>query len=245
MGSVGIGRSVEQTPAVQGTAGEALAAGGSASGFVPPHLRETTNSTTQDPSLSSITDPYETRTDFTGEKGRNGTASSAELHSAGGENVNTQTSTTREGWSAADGKRREPVIAFNAWDSAGQVHTRYRLPSTTTGISNTVLNDSSARSVASAARPVAAGARPLAPATGPAASASRPVTSRRDNVWAKPVSDEITRICRGIVQITDMLNRQLPAFLQHRSQQFVVLSDKPSMMMKTARMRCEHAFVEL
>jgi hypothetical protein len=103
--------------------GRAPTASGSVFGAPPAHLRGTPSATTQDPSSSSVSNPYE-----------ESTVSSAHLRSVGGEN--TQASTSRAGWSAADGKRRAAGIPFNAWDANGRSHSQYHVPSSTTGLSN-------------------------------------------------------------------------------------------------------------
>jgi hypothetical protein len=85
---------------------------------------------------SSLSNPYDTRSDYTGEAGKplsvntrsenyplgNATKGKAQPNSGG------------TGRSAVDGKRPKPGITYNAWDNVGQLHSQFRAPSQSTAL---------------------------------------------------------------------------------------------------------------
>jgi hypothetical protein len=90
----------------------------------------------RDKSVSSLSNPYDTRTEHGGE------TTDFATDDLGEENSKTESKGKLE-WAVADRKRRGPVQSYNAWDPSGQVHHRFRTPSSTDATS-TGFNRSSA-----------------------------------------------------------------------------------------------------
>jgi hypothetical protein len=88
--------------------------------------------------ISSLSNPYDTRSDFTCEGGKQ------QLVNARTENYSPDNTTKGKAepncgetsWSTLDGKRPMAGIAYNAWDNVGQIHSQYRAPSQSTALTS-------------------------------------------------------------------------------------------------------------
>lgn len=82
-------------------------------------------------STTSVSNPYSSLSEYSGDTGEDQTL---KLPHAG---YNTEQTSSR-GWSVVDAKRnpQKAGIAYNAYDSAGNLHSRVREPSTTGSTSN-------------------------------------------------------------------------------------------------------------
>lgn len=134
---------------------------------------------------SSLSNPYDTRSDYAGDGGKlqsvntrsennpliNGTKGKAQPNSGG------------TGWSAMDGKRPKPGIAYNAWDNVGQIHSQYRASSQSTPLTGSTGIPS--RPDSQYASSGLAGGWAKQNSNRPNA---QPVSSSHTGAWPKPVS---------------------------------------------------------
>jgi hypothetical protein len=139
-----------------------LTISGEADTYSLPGIRpqQSNQPTTRPAQKSSLNAPYGARTEIPEEITMTSMQNSLRTSSSNNENVKTLSGALGDGWNAVEGRRPAPGIAYNAWDSLGEMHAQVRVPSTTTN---------------SASNPVQSTSR------------STPVTSSR-GAWAKPVS---------------------------------------------------------
>jgi hypothetical protein len=84
---------------------------------------------------SSQSNPYETRSEYTGEGGKQSENTRSKNYPPGNATQGkSQPYSGGTSWSAVDGKRSKPSIAYNAWDNVGRIHSQYRAPSQSTAL---------------------------------------------------------------------------------------------------------------
>lgn len=134
---------------------------------------------------SSLSNPYETRSDFTGEGGKqqsvntrsgyyfpdNSTKDKAQPNSGG------------TGSSALDSKRPKTGIPYNAWDNLGQVHGQYRAPPQSMALTGStgIPGQPDAQSASSGLAGRWSRQNPNRPV-------AQPASSGHTGAWPKPVS---------------------------------------------------------
>jgi hypothetical protein len=147
---------------------------------LPGYLTATKKPSSVLKTTSSPSNPYETRSDFTGEGGKHQSVNTkSENYPPGNATNKAQASSGGTGWCDVDGKRPKTDIAYNAWDNVGHIHRQYRAPSQSTALtgSNGIPTRPDAQSESSGLAGEWAKQNP-----------ARPVSSGRASAWPKPVS---------------------------------------------------------
>lgn len=101
---------------------------------------------------SSLNAPYGTRTEIPEEMIMSGMQGSLDTASPNHANGKTLATTLGEGWNVVEGRRPAPGIAYNAWDSSGQMHAQVRVPSTTTRSASNLAQSNSRFTTVSSSR---------------------------------------------------------------------------------------------
>jgi hypothetical protein len=108
----------------------------STSTALPGYLTGPKKTTSVLKTKSSLSNPYDTRSDYTGEGGQQQSVNirSENYPLGNAAKGKGQPNSGGTGWSAMDGKRPKPGITYNAWDNVGQIHSQYREPSQSTAL---------------------------------------------------------------------------------------------------------------
>lgn len=129
---------------------------------------------------SSPSNPYETRSDFADEGGKQQSVNTkSENYHPVNDTNRAQANSSGTGWSAADGKRPKTGTAYNAWDNVGQIHRQYRAPSQSTAL---------AGSNGIPSRPDAQSASSGQAGRWTKQNPAQPVSLGHAGAWPKPVS---------------------------------------------------------
>jgi hypothetical protein len=134
---------------------------------------------------SSLSNPYDTRSDFTGEGGKQQSVNTRSGYYLPGNTTKgkAQPNSGGTGSSALDGKRPKTGIAYNAWDNLGQVYGQYRAPS-----QSTALTGSTGLPGRPDAQSASSGLAGRWSTQNPNRPAAQPASSGHTGAWPKPVS---------------------------------------------------------
>jgi hypothetical protein len=161
---------------------------------LPGYLNISKKTASVPKSKSSLSNPYDNRSEYTGEGGKQQSENTRTENNPPGKDSmgKNQPYSGGTGWSAMDGKRPKPGIAYNAWDNVGQIHSQYRAPSQSTALTGSagVPSRPDAHSVSSG---LAGGRAKQATVVNrssdiPNRQDAQPVSAGQAGGWAKQVS---------------------------------------------------------